>query len=94
MAGVACMTVASHRTMRPASAAPSSIVSRAAMTTHAPRVSGRKISNAAISNASVVMASIVSSAPRAGCRSIDASRLTTERCSISTPLGSLVEPEV
>ena len=47
-----------------------------------------------MSNDSVVTASRVSLADRPGSRCIDAMKFSSARCSISTPFGRPVDPEV
>ena len=92
--GVACITVAPERAIRPARAMPSAASSALARTTRAPTRSGRKISSAAMSKEMVVMASSVSAAANPGRSRIAVRKLTSDRCVTATPLGLPVDPEV
>src|ERR1041384_2380810 len=94
VAGVACNVVALWRCKLLISAAGSHAVSRVAITTFAPTVSGNISSNAAMSNDKVVIASKVSLDESPGWRFIEQRKLTTARCGNWTPFGFPVEPEV
>jgi hypothetical protein len=59
-----------------------------------PETSGSMVSSTEMSKESVVKASSFSPAVNPGWRCIEERKLETERCSISTPLGRPVEPEV
>ena len=73
---------------------PSAAVSRLAKTTRAPTMRGRKSSNAAMSNDVVVTASSTSFAVNPGSACMEARKLTSDRCVISTPFGRPVDPDV
>src|SRR6266550_3727125 len=92
--GVACMTVALHVLNNSSNWLPSAATSRLAMTTRAPTQRGRKISSAAMSNEMVVTATSVSLGSSPGVTHMDIRKFVTDRCSISTPLGLPVDPEV
>ncbi len=69
-------------------------MSRPAISTRAPTVSGRKISSPAMSNERLVTATRQSLASRPGLVFIEARKLVSARWGISTPLGVPVDPEV
>ena len=92
--GVACITVALLSCKSWRNARPSRAMSRPAMTAREPAISGRKISSPAISKENVVTATRVSLADNPGSRAMDWRKFTSERCSICTPLGRPVEPDV
>ena len=94
VAGVACMTVALEVERVRAKATPSRAVSRLANSIRAPVIKGKNNSSPAMSNASVVTASSTSSSVRPGSCAIEHKKFVNARCSISTPLGRPVEPEV
>ena len=93
-AGVACMTVTLCRRISRLSACASAATEALASSNCAPLTSGRYNSSAAISNDNVVTASSTSQSRKASLQAIALSKFTTLRCSIITPLGSPVEPEV
>ena len=73
---------------------PSVASARLASTSRPPLTNGRNSSATDTSNESGVTANSVSALVKPGSRWMEASRFTTVRCSISTPLGRPVEPEV
>ena len=92
--GVAWTIVAPELRMRAARRAPSMASSREAITTSAPTIRGRNTSSTEMSNDSVASPSTTSPGARPGSCCIDSRKLTALRCSISTPLGMPVEPDV
>ena len=92
--GVACITVTLASSINCASTRPSVFASLGAITISAPQINGRNNSSPAISNDSVVTASSRSDEVRPGVCFIDHRKLVSERCSIWTPLGLPVDPEV
>ncbi len=94
VAGVACITVAFESANRRRNCSPSAACSRDARTTLAPHSNGRYSSSPAISNDSVVTATRTSSALRPGFSRMLVRKFTRLRCSISTPLGLPVDPDV
>src|SRR5579859_287415 len=62
--------------------------------THPPQTSGAKISNTDTSKLSEVEASTRDSSPGPNSALAQDTRLTTPRCSTTTPLGRPVDPEV
>ena len=94
MAGVACINVTPLLLIRSLSRLPSTASSRLPITIRAPEIKGRYISGVAMSNEIIASASSTSSRFMPGSRCMERSRLTTLPCSISTPFGLPVEPEV
>ncbi len=80
--------------IRPASAAGSRTVSRAATTSRAPAASGTNSSRLAMSKPNVVTARKRSSAPTEKRARMSTTRLASAPCGTTTPLGRPVEPEV
>lgn len=77
-----------------ASAVASRAAARGAITTCAPLTKGKYSSSPAMSKEKVVTASSRSELEMPSCCCMDARKFTSERCSISTPLGFPVEPDV
>ena len=73
---------------------PSTTSSFRAITTLPPVIKGRKSSKAAMSNETVVTARSTSCSLNPGSFCIERRKFTTDRCSIITPFGLPVEPEV
>src|ERR1700752_4655500 len=94
VAGVACITVHFDSSIRSISCAGSCVSSRLAITTLPPLINGKYSSNPATSNDSVVTANSVSLASKPGSRCIDRRKFTRATCSIATPFGFPVDPDV
>ena len=92
--GVACMMLIFSERRMSSSMRPSFAEDASARTNVAPLISGRKSSNPAISNEMVVTASRRSVVLMPGVCRMLVIKLTRLRCSMFTPLGMPVEPEV
>ncbi len=92
--GVACTWVTACRAARALNCAPSRVWLSLATTTVAPVIRGRKSSRPEMSKDTEVSASQVSAGRVPRSSRTECSRLVRARCSIWTPLGRPVEPEV
>ena len=94
VAGVACMTVAPAAAIAAASARRPWPRRRRRCTTRAPGSAARTVSSPEMSNDIVVTASSTSSRVRPGSCRIERRKFASARCSMTTPLGLPVEPDV
>ncbi len=92
--GVACTWVTAYADASLASASGSAASRVPAISTCPPLTRGRKSSSPEMSNDRDVRASQRWPGPEPSSSFIDSSRLTRARCSMATPLGRPVEPEV
>ena len=94
MEGTKCMTVTRDSAIACRISRGSFSAPGASSATFAPSIAHQNNSHTDTSNEIGVFCRITSSAPIGYSRCIHASRLITERCSTTTPLGRPVDPEV
>ncbi len=94
MVGTKCRVVTRWRSTAATMASGSRSPPGASRATRAPSMCHQNSSHTETSKETGVFCRIVSASPIAYARCIQWSRLTTLRCSTTTPLGAPVEPEV